>query len=59
MLSDRRRAQAVREEQRRWIEEGIQAVPTFVINEQYMVQGAQEAEAFGRMLDKLLAARAA
>ena len=28
----------------------------FLINQQYMVQGAQEAVAFGRMLDKLLAA---
>ena len=59
VLADARYGQLVREEERRWVEEGIQAVPTFVINQQYMVQGAQEAEAFGRMLDKLLAARAA
>ncbi|MEP5766651.1 MAG: DsbA family oxidoreductase [Halieaceae bacterium] len=55
VLSEARYAQSVREDQRQWVEQGIQAVPTFVINEQYMVQGAQEAEAFGRMLDKLLA----
>ena len=59
VLADARYAPAVREDQRRWAEEGIQAVPSFVINERYMVQGAQEAEAFGRMMDKLLAARAA
>ena len=59
VLADARFGQAVREDQRHWIEQGIQAVPTFVVNQQYMVQGAQEAEAFGRMLDKLLAARAA
>ena len=59
VLDDARCAQAVRDDQRRWLEEGIQAVPTFVINEQYMVQGAQEAEAFGRMLDKLLERHAA
>ena len=59
VLADARYAPAVREDQQRWIAEGIQAVPTFVINGQYMVQGAQEAAAFGRMMDKLLAARAA
>jgi predicted DsbA family dithiol-disulfide isomerase len=59
VLEDGRYVQAVREDQREWIEQGIQAVPTFVINQQYMVQGAQEAAAFGRMLDKLLAEQAA
>ena len=59
ILADARYAQAVREDQRQWIEQGIQAVPTFIINGQYMVQGAQEAAAFGRMLDKLLAEKAA
>jgi predicted DsbA family dithiol-disulfide isomerase len=54
VLADGRYALAVREDQRQWLEQGIQAVPTFVINQQYMVQGAQEAAAFGRMLDKLL-----
>ncbi len=59
VLADARYGQAVREDQRQWIEQGIQAVPTFVINEQYMVQGAQDAEAFGRMLDRLLERHAA
>ena len=59
VLADARYAKAVRDDQRRWVEQGIQAVPTFVVNDQYMVQGAQEAEAFGRMLDKLLARHAA
>ncbi len=59
VLGDARYGQAVREDQRQWIEQGIQAVPTFVINEQYMVQGAQDAEAFGRMLDRLLERHAA
>ena len=59
VLDDAAIGRAVRDDQRKWIEEGIQAVPTFVINEQYMVQGAQEAEAFGRMLDKLLERHAA
>jgi predicted DsbA family dithiol-disulfide isomerase len=59
VLAQARYAQAVREGQRQWLEQGIQAVPTFVVNEQYMVQGAQEAGAFGRMLDKLLSQHAA
>ena len=59
ILADGRYAQAVRDDQRQWLEQGIQAVPTFIINQQHMVQGAQEAEAFGRMLDKLLADQAA
>jgi predicted DsbA family dithiol-disulfide isomerase len=49
-------AEEVRTDQRRWLEEGIQAVPCFVVNQQYMVQGAQDSVAFGRMLDKILAA---
>jgi predicted DsbA family dithiol-disulfide isomerase len=59
VLADARYARAVRDDERRWIEEGIQAVPTFVINRRYTVQGAQDSEVFGRMMDKLLAARAA
>ena len=47
-------ANEVRSQQQHWLEEGIQAVPCFVVNQQYMVQGAQDASAFGRMLDKLL-----
>ncbi|MDJ0878367.1 MAG: DsbA family oxidoreductase [Halieaceae bacterium] len=59
VLADARYGRAVRDDQRQWMEQGIQAVPTFVVNEQYMVQGAQEAEAFGRMLDRLLERHAA
>lgn len=59
VLADARYTSAVRDDQRQWVEQGIQAVPTFVVNEQYMIQGAQESEAFGRMLDKLLSKHAA
>jgi predicted DsbA family dithiol-disulfide isomerase len=45
----------VRTQQQHWLQEGIHAVPCFVVDRQYMVQGAQDAAAFGRMLDKLLA----
>ena len=47
-------ATEVRAQQQHWLQEGIHAVPCFVVNQQYMVQGAQDAAAFGRMLDKLL-----
>lgn len=59
VLTENTYAQIVREDQRQWLEEGIQAVPCFIINRQFMVQGAQEAVAFGRMLDKILARAAA
>ena len=54
VLDSERYAGEVRAQQRHWLEEGIHAVPCFVVNRQYMVQGAQDAAAFGRMLDKLL-----
>ncbi len=59
VLDDGRYARAVRDEERHWLQEGVQGVPCFVINQQYVVQGAQDSTAFGRMLDKMLAAHAA
>lgn len=59
LLADARFASTVRDEERRWLEEGIQAVPCFIINQQYMVQGAQDSSAFARMFNKLLASHAA
>ena len=32
---------------------GVTGVPTFIINQKYAVQGAQEAEAFLQVLDKV------
>ncbi len=55
VLADGRFVLPVRQDERHWLQEGVQGVPCFVINEQYIVQGAQDSEAFGRMLDKLLA----
>ncbi len=59
VLEDGRYQQPVREAEQHWLNEGIQGVPCFVVNEQFMVQGAQDAAAFTRMLDKLLARHAA
>ena len=41
---------AVRAEEERGVSGGISAVPTFVINHKYMLQGAQEPENFARAL---------
>lgn len=53
VLSDERYARAVREEQQYWLEQDVHAVPTFYFQQQYMVPGAQEAEAFVRLLQKI------
>jgi predicted DsbA family dithiol-disulfide isomerase len=48
-----RYAQAVREEQQIWLDKEVHAVPTFLFNQKYMVPGAQEAETFVRVLNKI------
>jgi predicted DsbA family dithiol-disulfide isomerase len=53
VLSDERYHQVVREEQLYWREEDVHAVPTFFFQQQYMVPGAQEAETFTRLLQKI------
>jgi predicted DsbA family dithiol-disulfide isomerase len=53
VLSDQRYAQAVRDEQQYWLDQEVHAVPTFYFQQQYIVPGAQEAEAFVRLLQKI------
>jgi predicted DsbA family dithiol-disulfide isomerase len=53
VLSDERYAHAVRDEQQYWLDQDVHAVPTFYFQQQYMVPGAQEAEAFVRLLQKI------
>ena len=55
VLSDGRFEEAVREEQMYWLEQDVHAVPTFYFQRQYLVPGAQEAEAFVRLLQKIRA----
>ena len=55
VLVDGRYAQAVREEQEIWRERDVYAVPTFYFQGQYPVPGAQEPEAFLRVLNKIYA----
>lgn len=53
LLEDGRYAEAVREEQNRWLEREVYAVPTFFFQDRFPVPGAQEAETFMRVLNKI------
>lgn len=49
-LDDEALALAVRADEERGVSGGINAVPAFVVNHKYMLQGAQEPESFARAL---------
>ncbi|AKH42280.1 putative DsbA family dithiol-disulfide isomerase [Altererythrobacter atlanticus] len=51
-LDDEALAIAVRLEEKRGLEAGINSVPSFVINGRYLVQGAREPEEYANMLRK-------
>ncbi len=53
VLSDGRYGEAVRTEQYRWLHKEVHAVPNFVFNKEYVVPGAQEAETFVRVLNRI------
>jgi len=55
VLESARYAQAVREEQARWLDREVHAVPMFFFNDGYPVPGAQEAETFVRILQRIQA----
>lgn len=59
VLADQRHAGQVRAEEQYWVEQNITGVPAFIINGKYMVPGAQDAETFGRVLEKVLEKEAA
>lgn len=46
LLRDQVYSGDVRALQNKWRELGVTAVPTFIINEKYMISGGQPAEAF-------------
>lgn len=48
-------AEAVRREQAHWLDREVHAVPMFYFNDGYPVPGAQEAQTFVRVLEKLRA----
>ena len=57
LLEDGRYASTVREEQAQWLEREVYAVPTFYFQDRFPVPGAQEAETFVRVLNKIYAKR--
>jgi predicted DsbA family dithiol-disulfide isomerase len=59
VLASARFASAVRQEQQYWLEQDVHAVPTFYFQQQYCVPGAQDAEAFVRLLHKIQSRSAA
>ena len=58
-LDDEALELAVRAEEERGVSGGITAVPTFVVNHKYMLQGAQEPENFARALLQIASMEAA
>lgn len=53
LLQSGRYAESVRREEARWLEREVHAVPMFYFNDGFPVPGAQEAETFVRVLEKL------
>lgn len=55
LLASDRYASEVRGEEAYWRREGVQAVPTFIINGKYVISGGHPPEAFERALGKIAA----
>ena len=58
-LDDPRYDQIVDEELRHWDAQNITGVPAFIINGKYMIPGAQDADTFVRVLEKIIEKEAA
>jgi predicted DsbA family dithiol-disulfide isomerase len=50
-------ASAVRERERHWLQRGIAAVPTVVVNDRHLIEGAQPPEAFEQALRQIALSR--
>ncbi len=59
VLTEGRFAEAVREEEAFWTSRGITGVPAMVFDQRYLLVGAQGAETYKRILEKLAEERAA
>ena len=53
VLEEGRYAEEVREQEHRWQRLGIQSVPSVIVNERYLIQGAQPPEAFVQALRRI------
>ncbi|MDJ0841741.1 MAG: DsbA family oxidoreductase [Acidobacteriota bacterium] len=54
ILAENTYADAVREEERRWQQLGLHAVPAFIINSKYVIQGAQDTSVLATRIEKLV-----
>lgn len=59
ILESDRYADEVRERERFYAQRGIQAVPSVIVNDQYLIQGGQPVEVFEQALRKIAAESAA
>lgn len=59
VLADARYADAVRAEEAHWQNQNITGVPAYIVNGKYMIPGAQDAETFVRVLERVLEREAA
>ena len=57
-LADAALTETVRAEQAHWIDQNITGVPAIIFDQQFMVPGAQSAEAFAGVINKVLSKRA-
>ncbi|NJM51179.1 MAG: DsbA family oxidoreductase [Sphingomonadales bacterium] len=58
-MADDALAQAVRMEQRQWLDQNITGVPAIIFDQKFMVPGAQSADTFANVIGKVLARRGA
>lgn len=59
VLADRRYAATVDAEIEHWQDQNITGVPAFIFNGKYMIPGAQDAETFAQILERVLEKEAA
>ncbi|MBW2507033.1 MAG: DsbA family oxidoreductase [Deltaproteobacteria bacterium] len=55
VLADGRYARDVRDQQRFWLSQGIQAVPAFILDRGYLIPGAQDPDVFVAAIEKVAA----
>jgi predicted DsbA family dithiol-disulfide isomerase len=55
VLSGGRFAQTVADEEEYWRDQNVTGVPAFIVNGKYMIPGAQDADTFVRVLERVIA----
>ena len=58
-IADAALTESVRAEMAHWMDQNINGVPAIIFDQKFMVQGAQSAETFADVINKVLAKRAA